>query len=250
VKGSPVVPGSSVKGNVRARLELSLVPREGFVSSCLIRASEEPLEPPPRGEEGWRHFRIWSQALSFDRGPSCDFTEGEGEVCLLCDIFGTAGLQGLVAFDDFIGEGVRLKPVDLPVGEKLLAAPPGSAFSGAIAFTNLRAWELGLLLYGMGFRGSRIGKPVLFGKVKYRRYEGYAFGVVRYELVRLELAPFSHPLEVGGLRFKPGSRVGEGLDDLVRALVGLAKDELGAELLDVDEVSGVEEVNRLERSGP
>lgn len=240
VRGLVVVPGASVKGNVRARLELSFVPSSGYVRSCLIRASEEPLEPPPSGQHGWRHFRIWSESLSFAREPACDYTKG-GEVCLLCDLFGTAGLEGLIAFADFIGDRVQLTSVNLPTGEKLRVAPPGSAFSGTITFTNLKAWELGLLLYGMGLRSLRLGRPVLFGKVKYRRYPNYVFGVVRYEVERLELAPFSQMLEVEGSRIRPGSRVeGEDLDKLVRVLVGLARDELGKELLDVDEVERLE----------
>jgi len=239
--GRPAVPGSSVKGNVRSRLELSLIPKDGVVRCCLIRASEEPLEPPPPGEHGWRHFRIWEQALGFEREPACSYTEEEGQVCLCCDLFGTAGLQGLVEFSDFLGENVRIKRVDLPTGEKLEAAEPGSAFAGRISFRNLKPWELGLLLYGMGLRDSRIGRPVLFGKVKYRRYPGLVFGVVRYEVAALELAPFSQPLEAGGARVEPGSKVeGEALDGLVRALVEAARAELDGELLDVDEVGKLE----------
>ena len=99
--GRPAVPGSSVKGYVRSRLELSFAPKDGVVRCCLIRATEEPLEPPEPGEHGWRHFRIWRQALEFEREPACDYSEGEGQVCLCCDLFGTAGLQGLVEFSDF-----------------------------------------------------------------------------------------------------------------------------------------------------
>jgi len=243
MKGAVVVPGGSLKGNVRARLELSLAPKEGCVRSCLIRASKGPLEPPPPGGHGWRHFRVWSEALGFAREPACDYTEGQGEVCLLCDLFGTAGLQGLVTFSDLVGERVQLKPIDLTTGERLLVAPPDSAFSGSATFANLRAWELGLLLYGMGLRDSRLGRPVLFGKMKYRRPSGYVFGVVRYEVGQLELAPFSQPLEVGGLRVGPGSRAeGEALDRLVHALVGAARTELGGELLDVNEVGRLEQL--------
>jgi len=242
--GRPAVPGSSVKGNVRSRLELSLAPKDGVVRCCLIRAAEEPLEPPPPGEHGWRHFRIWAQALGFEREPACSYTEeGEGQVCLCCDLFGTAGLQGLVEFSDFIGENVRIEHVDLPTGEKLEAARPGSVFAGRISFRNLKSWELGLLLYGMGLRDSRVGRPVLFGKVKYRRYPGRVFGVVRYEVVTLEIAPFSQPLEAGGARVEPGSKVaGEALDGLVRALVEAARAELDGELLDGDEVERLEQL--------
>ena len=242
--GRPVVPGSSVKGNVRSRLELSFAPKGGVVRCCLIRATEEPLGPPEPGEHGWRHFRIWRQALEFEREPACDYSEGEGQVCLCCDLFGTAGLQGLVEFSDFPAEHAAIERVSLPTGEKLEAAKPGSTFAGKVAFRNLEAWELGLLLYGMGLRESRLGRPVLLGKVKYRRYPNLVFGVVRYEVVALELAPFSQQLDAGGARVEPGARVeGEPLDGLVRALVGVARAQLDGELLDVDEVGELERVS-------
>jgi len=160
-------------------------------------------------------------ALEFEREPACDYSEGEeGQVCLCCDLFGTAGLQGLVEFSDFPAERAAIERVSLPTGEKLEAAKPGSTFAGRVAFRNLEAWELGLLLYGMGLRESRLGRPVLLGKVKYRRYPNLVFGVVRYEVAALELAPFSQPLDAGGARVEPGARVeGEPLDGLVRALV-------------------------------
>ena len=243
--GRPVVPGSSVKGNVRSRLELSFAPKDGVVRCCLVRATEEPLEPPEPGEHGWRHFRIWRRALEFEREPACDYSEGEeGQVCLCCDLFGTAGLQGLVEFSDFPAERAAIERVSLPTGEKLEAAKPGSTFAGRVAFRNLEAWELGLLLYGMGLRESRLGRPVLLGKVKYRRYPNLVFGVVRYEVAALELAPFSQPLDAGGTRIEPGVRVeGEPLDGLVRALVEAARAELDGELLDVDEVRELERVS-------
>ena len=193
-RGRLVVPGSSVKGNVRARLELSFVPKNGFVRSCLVKATEEPLEPPPEGEHGWRHFKIWREALSFKRESACDYSDEKSSVCLVCDLFGTTGLRGLIEFGDLVGENVRHERVDLPTGEKLEVAGPGSTFAGTFSFKNIKAWELGLLLYGMGLRNSRTGRTVLFGKVKYRRHNR-VFGVVRYEVRRLELAPISRVLE-------------------------------------------------------
>jgi hypothetical protein len=93
----------------------------------------------------------------------------------------------------------------------------------------------------MGLRRSRLGRPVLLGKMKYRRYPNYVFGVVRYEVPQLELSSFSQSLEIGGLRVESGSRVeGEILDKLVHALVGRAQAELSRELLDVDEVGRLE----------
>ncbi|MEM4689062.1 MAG: RAMP superfamily CRISPR-associated protein [Thermofilaceae archaeon] len=237
-----VVPASSVKGNVRSRLELSFARgREGF-RSCFIRASGAG-RPPARGQQGWRHYRIWEESLREERGSPCDCTGGweECEVCLLCDLFGTAGLQGLVSFSDFVGERVETERLNLPTGEKLEAVKPGSVFKGSVTFRSLEPVELGLLLYGMGLRDSRVGKPVLLGKLKYRRDLPHVFGVVRYELQKLELAPFSQPLKVDGLEIPPGGGAeGEVLGRLVAGLVKLVRTTYGGELLDVDEVGAVE----------
>ncbi len=263
----PFIPGSSVKGNVRSRLELSFVPRGGVVRCCLIRATRTPLQPPKPGKQGWRHFRMWERTLRFDRRDACNLTQtsesdtqqtSEFKVCLLCDIFGTAGLGGLIEFGDLKGKNVKLEPVKLftlrrrPRG-RLWAAPPGSTFEGTITFRNLKPEELGLLLYGMGMRDSSQGRPVLLGKLKYQgnllveseskypRNRQVVFGVVRYELVDLELAPFSQPLYVDGIRVGPGFRPETTkLDELVKALVGRARSAFEGELLDVDEVRELE----------
>jgi CRISPR/Cas system CSM-associated protein Csm3 (group 7 of RAMP superfamily) len=246
-KEIPAVPGSSVKGNVRSRLELSFVPKDGKIRCCLIRSTNSPLQPPPPGQHGWRHFRIWQRSLEFSRDGDepCDYTgEETAGVCLLCDLFGTAGLAGLIEFSDLVGTGVNLVRVDLPTGEKLLAAPPGSAFEGTVTFRILKPEELGLLLYGMGMRDSRLGRPVLLGKSKYRRYPRHVFGVVRYEVAALELAPVSQPLEAEALRVQPGSKLeGPALDGVVRALVAKARSAFDGELLDVDEVGELERLH-------
>jgi len=236
-----VIPGSSVKGNVRGRLELSFVPRDGSVRACFVRSSPPGPVPEP-GRQGWRHYRIWERALRGHRDAcSCTGEWEECEVCILCDLFGTAGLKGLVEFSDFVGVGASVDRLDLPTGERVEAVPPGSRFAGEVTFTNLEPVELGLLLFGMGLRGSRVGKPVLLGKLKYRRDLTRIFGVVRYELEGLELAPVSRPLSAGGLQLAPGSSVqGEQLDKIVAELVGLALREFEGELVDVDEVGAVD----------
>jgi hypothetical protein len=248
IGGKLVIPGSSIKGNVRSRIELSFVPKDGTVRSCLVRATRQPVSPPPRGTQGWRHFRIWSKALSFAREGPCDYSEGEGGVCLVCDLFGTAGLQGLINFSDFVGVDVdraTLTYLDLPTGERLEVVPPGSTFLGCVEFRNLRPAELGLLLYGMGLRNSREGRPVLLGKHKYRR-PGVVLGVVRYSVSSLELAELSKPLKVRDITVAPGGKVsGDPLDGLIEALISTAREEFEGELEDIDEVG---ELERIEAS--
>jgi len=191
---------------------------------------------------GWRHFRIWEKSLKFIREGPCDYTRMQS-VCLLCDLFGTAGLAGLIYFSDFEGPSVSSAiSLSLPVGESLLVAKPGSVFSGHVVFMNIKPWELGLLFYGMGLRDKTIGRPVLLGKHKYRRYGDVKLGIVRYRVKRLQLSKLSSPLKAA-VEVKPGGFVeGENLERAVSALLELVRKNLGDELIDMDEVKVLEQI--------
>ncbi|MEM4618793.1 MAG: RAMP superfamily CRISPR-associated protein [Desulfurococcaceae archaeon] len=239
----PVIPGSSIKGNIRSRLELSFRPKDGYVRSCFIRASKPLVEEPRKGKRGWRHFKIWGNVLFEDRGPPCDLTKMD-KVCLICDLFGTAGLKSLIDFSDFVGEGDArdmLEPLSLEYGMNLLAAKPGSKFNGRILFHNLSPSELGLLLIGM-----KVGKSVLLGRLKYRHViSGRTFGKARYDIKAIEFLKESRDLEVDGLRIKGGDRVeGAELIKLIEKLRFLANMEFKGEIIDVDEVAIVEQITR------
>ncbi|MEM0049614.1 MAG: RAMP superfamily CRISPR-associated protein [Candidatus Bathyarchaeia archaeon] len=241
--GRPVIPGSSIKGNIRSRLELSFRPKDGYVRSCFIRASRPLIKEPLKGTSGWRHFKIWGKVLFEDRESPCDFTR-MGKVCLICDLFGTAGLKSLIDFGDFVGEGDArdmLEPLSLEYGINLLAAKPGSKFNGRILFHNLSPSELGLLFIGM-----KVGKSVLLGRLKYRHVvSGKTFGKARYDVKAIEFLRESRDFEVGGLRIKGGDRIeGEELDKLINGLMSLANEEFKDEIVDVDEVAIVERISK------
>ena len=242
VSNRPAIPGSSVKGNIRSRLELSFVARSGRVRSCFTRATRFRGEPRI-GSQGWRHFRIWRRSLIEDRGAPCDLTRA-GSVCLVCDIFGTAGLGALVDFSDFVAEDVELVTLELERGIKLLAAPPSSTFQGRMSFRNLQPEELGLLLIGMGLREFRVGRPVLLGRLKYRKdIQGYKFGRVRYSVESMELSPISSSLKLPIRTVRAGELVaGDELDAVCKAMVAFAEERFGREMEIVDEVSRVEEL--------
>lgn len=222
VGGKPTIPGSSVKGNIRSRLELSFIPKDGKIRSCFIRSSPLTRREPKKGEHGWRHYKIWKSSLQFDRKP-CDYNR-DRKVCLICDLFGTTGLQGLISFSDFVGE-FETKIFKLPY-ESIEAAPPGSRFTGEITFINLKLEEIGLLLFGMGLRDSKVGKPVLLGKYKYRIPE---FGVVRYEVEKIEF-------------LRPIPELKGSTDEIVQELVNRALKTFKGELIDVDEVRELEKL--------
>lgn len=238
----PIIPASSIKGNIRSRLELSFRSKNGYVRSCFIRARAPLTKEPPRGMHGWRHFKIWGSVLFEERGLPCDLTRMD-KVCLVCDLFGTAGLKSLIDFSDFIGEGNTedmLEQLSLEYGMNLFAAKPGSKFNGKILFNNLSPSELGLLLIGM-----RVGKNILLGRLKYRhRVSGRTFGKAKYEVRAIEFLKESQSLEVGGISIRGSDRLeGTDLAKLVEGLKSLAYEEFKDEIIEVDEVEIIEQLS-------
>lgn len=240
--GAPTIPGSTIKGNVRSRVELSFRARKGKVRSCFAKSSAPLRTPPLTRTHGWRHWKIWGEVLKEDRGLPCNHTRG-GPVCLVCDLFGAPGLKSLVNFSDFSGDNVKLTELNLEHEIRVLAAPPNSEFKGRVTFTNVRSEELGLLLIGMGIReASREGSEVLMGRFKYRgRIGGYTLGRVRYIVEEMKLNKLSKPIDVEGSTLNPGdSASGHRLDVLIGSLVNHALATYEEELKIVDEVKAVD----------
>jgi len=185
-KEALAIPGSSIKGNIRSRLELSLVPRDREAVACLTYYSylqEEPF----KGTHGWRHYRIWREALTQPRVAKCDATK-QDKVCLVCNLFGAPGLASLINIGTFYQTSQDNNPVKLEQrGERILAAKPGTVFSGEIYFRGLNTSELGLLFIGMGQseKGPRI---VLLGKHKYAPFAGKLMGRIVYNIKKVEIS--------------------------------------------------------------
>lgn len=85
--GNPVIPGSSVRGRVRAHFER------------LLRALGQPVCQPPNPETMCPHL---------------DLSLGGG-YCLACQVFGSAWLPGSVAFDDLTMPPEPAAPNLMPV---------------------------------------------------------------------------------------------------------------------------------------
>jgi hypothetical protein len=159
-------------------------------------------------------------------------------------LFGTNGLQGLISFSDFKGEGAQLRQLDLENGMNILVAPPNSKFFGSISFLNLRPEELGLLFIGMGLKDSDRGGAVLLGRFKYRKHVGgYELGRVTYQLEKLKLSEYSEYIKFEDTSLNPGESLeGEGLNILIRTLVKSAMKTYEGELDVRDEVSIIEKL--------
>ena len=188
--GKPVVPASTMKGRTRTRIELTIPMRkDGKHWSCFIKAS---LPQNAYSKAAWRHRRLYGDAVLENRGPSCDLTR-ENTVCLTCDMFGTAGLQGLVSFSDFTAEQDTTNNIAGEFGIKIQAIRPGTELFGSVYFRNLSKPRLGLLLYGLGICGNPSGHTILVGRLKYRgMLGGKSFGKAVLNLVE---ARFSKILE-------------------------------------------------------
>ncbi len=229
--GVPTIPGATVKGNVRSRIELGFREKDGRVRSCFVEAGG--------GRGSWRHQKIWEEVIRKQRPNQCEFKPqlGIDKVCLICDLFGTTSLAGLVRFSDFAGPDVILAEEDFDFNIKLKVAPKNSIFRGRIDFFNLKPEELGLLLLGMGMEGGAEGRPVLMGRLKYRHYD--RIGQVKYGLERVRLSEISKGHLFGVVH--PGEEV-DGTK-VAGELINRARD-VYKDFQPVDEVKNLAEVRR------
>jgi hypothetical protein len=151
IGGKPAIPGSSLKGAVRSRLELTFRGYNGSVPSCFSVIGDVKIP-------SWRHREIY-RSSSENRGPPCDYLR-YGTVCKVCDIFGAPGLASRVHFPNLIFGDEDEISSDLG---RIVVIPRGAESEGALLFQGMEPYELGLVLIGMGNL-----KPLLIGRGKYR----------------------------------------------------------------------------------
>ena len=168
-RGVPAIPGSSLKGAVRSRIELGAFGDGGLVPAEMHYGNEQPLTMlPPPGQHGWRHARIWCESV-FEPREYQPFSP-------LDDLMGRVAegeaISSRVHFSDLtpLGE-VETRILVLDHGEAVEAVPRGVRFRGEILLYNVSLEELGLLLYGLGLDKSILcGREplLLMGASKYR----------------------------------------------------------------------------------
>ena len=185
--GQVCVPGTSVKGAIRAIVE-------AISNSCV------PQIRRPR------------ERVNSSQHQPCRFRDERSPLCPACRLFGTTGYRGRMHFTDFLPQG-EIKPKVVKIGElwepkrfdptkrrfyerktfQPLASPApqqnfrfveavqkGTTFQGALLFENVSEAELGLLLHALGWQagGERVtisfapklggAKPRCFGSVEFR----------------------------------------------------------------------------------
>jgi len=153
--GRPFIPGSSIKGAVRSRIEHMLKPFKAggdlYSYSCYIVQEAGVVE----ALDG--HVKLWGEEAVYPREPCRGFA-----ACYVCDLFGNPNLASRVLISDAVMSRGRVKMLD---DLQVEAAVPGSRFKLAVSGFNMSLLDLGLLLLGFGVLD---GKGVLMGLYKYR----------------------------------------------------------------------------------
>lgn len=163
------IPGSSIKGAVRSRIELSSIAYNNTNDFCFSVQGRPPIPPPQVGQHGWRHFKIWDPAVYELRDTCNPESTGVYDLCVGCDMFGAPGVASRVFFGNFCVDGDVTGNLDLDYGEKLEVIKPCTVLEGEISFHGLSLDEFGILLIGLGWCPNiNDFKPILMGKSKYR----------------------------------------------------------------------------------
>lgn len=170
------IPGSTLKGAIRSRIEYKFKVHNGTIKSCYI------VESDFLRNQAVNHIKFWGESVTTSRGR-CDATRGK--VCIVCDMFGSPSLASLVYIDDaymYKGDSMRVNELN-----GIEAIEPGSIFTTTIICKNFDSLRLGLLLLGLELFSN---SPVLVGMYKYRFNvklgrlfkERYSFGLIKFKL--------------------------------------------------------------------
>jgi len=175
-----IIPGSTLKGAVRSRIEYKLAPKNNKSLSCYI--VEDNFYP----QYAIKHIKFWGNDVVISR-PTCNINYNN-RVCRVCDIFGSPSLSSLLSFSDaYLVNGGVEKLNDLGYE----AARPGSRFNLKITCFNFNKIMLGLLFLGLELYSK---SPIILGMLKYRYnkkvgnlYKNkYNIGLLRFELKEIK----------------------------------------------------------------
>ncbi len=188
--GKPYIPGTSLKGAARNRIELLLSHSQGRNISCFI-VSSPPCRTLFPNDKTWRHIAVWGETVGENRGTCripgrIEYLE-DVQVCRICDIFGTAGLISRVYFGSLFPKDTGEPLVEVLEARVSLrdrgwswveveAVPPGRLFRGELVVNGLTMDELGLLAIALRLNEDR---PILIGRYKYSWLKARVGGVVK-----------------------------------------------------------------------
>jgi len=157
-----VIPGSTIKGMVRTRLELS-IPNACYIVDMQSR----------NYSQRYREIFKPDQRKRADRFP---------QVCPVCDLLGNTGLASRVEFSDFTLSGDWIDFFSSG-SESYEVVKKGGKFSGRVTFKVKSPEELGMILWGFGIRSGG-NKVVLLGRFK---FQDRRFGRVKFTVKSLKV---------------------------------------------------------------
>ncbi|AWR95457.1 RAMP superfamily CRISPR-associated protein [Acidianus brierleyi] len=159
-----VIPGNTVKGAIRSRLELLM--------DC---ACYDSLGNRPSKSKSNRYISIYHPR----RKNSDRFDQYKSKyICYVCNLFGNAGLASRVNFSDLEFQEGKVDFVPIK-GTLYEVVRKGSIFKGNVILDNPQPHEIGMLLYGSGYRGQGKWKTLLLGRFKYEMKE---FGRIKFNI--------------------------------------------------------------------
>ena len=164
--GNIVIPGNTVKGAVRARLELL------FDCSCYNSFGRGSSTGSSQ-----RYIMIFKPKDKY----SDEFDEEENPIiCPVCNVFGTGGLASRIVFTDLtLTDNTKIGRFSYQ-GKSYEVVTKNAEFVGSIIMKGLNEDEIGMVLYGMGCRGNDTFKTMLLGRFKYEKSN---FGRVRFSII-------------------------------------------------------------------
>lgn len=208
--GRPCIPGSTLKGAVRARIELGSLGSQagGSVLAGMLYDSGPLKSLPQPGSHGWRHARIWCESVFEERRRH--------GLSVLEDLVGVAGKEVSLGSRVYFSSAPASSSagtviLKLDHNEVVEAVPQGTVFDGEVLLANASLEDLGLVLYGLGLDKRYLcnGQArILLGASKYRARkvaerldpqrgawvaveQNACFGAVEVEVTRVEYAPWS-----------------------------------------------------------
>lgn len=262
-----VIPGTSLKGAARSRLELFFKAHNGSVPSDFVKASPPPPRKAPRGTHGWRHQRIWPTSLENRQGV-CDASQAEYwediRLCVTCNLFGAPGIRGRVFFGNLESS---VKPIIATIivsrhGREVKASyefiPKNTVLEGFLGLDGISLVELGLLSIALRLHED---KPILIGRFKYAKrsveYNGSRvaewMGRINVSARRLVVPRYAdntrRVLEEAGIVFREEDSIvveGQELSKLVKLAFEKAREEYGQWFSNIDEIENLEKLDRGE----
>ncbi|MCD6483680.1 MAG: hypothetical protein J7L47_01055 [Candidatus Odinarchaeota archaeon] len=188
---TPIIPGSSLKGALRARLELLLTD----LYSCFIITGKPHGKPSRKYQSLYRPLTrrrirdVEVDLLDEERNEisSRDREYFRKKVCIVCDMFGRGNDSVKKSFlKPFIKIKVPALMSKLQFSDAILVTEPKitkkemygvphyvvvgpASFSAKIVAYNIHKVELALILFGLTYKYK--GEPLLLGRYKYYRRE-------------------------------------------------------------------------------